>query len=108
MKRLLLVVAAISAPAFAQTDGSGTVTAGGTSQAVFQANVNRSYLECQNPTAATEVLFVSTNGPASTAGGSYELAAGGSIRFAMPAYVPNDIVSVTAATTGHRFVCKQR
>lgn len=107
MKIAVLALLAVPSVALAQTDGSGTLATAGTSQVVFIANVNRTYLECQNPIAATEALVVNVPGTASTAGGSYELAPGGAIRFTTPGFVPNGPVSVSAATAGHRFVCKQ-
>lgn len=115
MKRFMkwgaLALAVVASPALAQyyppmVDGSGTITTGGTSQTAFSINQNRSYLMCQNPVAATETLFVNIDATASTAGGSYELAAGGSVTFT-PGMVPRGSVSLTAATTGHRFICKQ-
>ena len=104
---LLAVVLLLPVAASAQVDGSGTITTGSASQIVFQANTNRSYLECQNPVGATELLAVNTATAASLSGGSYEIAPGGSIRFAAPAFVPTGPVSVTAATAAHRFICKQ-
>lgn len=110
MKKLLFAACLILAPAvlLAQSiiDGSGTVTAGGTSQQVFAINTNRSYLMCQNPTTATETLFFNLSAAASTTAGSLELAPGGSVTFG-PGVAPNAAVFVTAVTTGHRFVCKQ-
>lgn len=114
MRLAALALAIIAAtPATAQTarvvnpiDGSGTVTTANTSQVVFLRNEQRVFLMCQNPVSATETLFVTyddTN--ASTNGGSTELSPGGSIFFASLA-VPTASVRVTAATAGHRFVCK--
>ncbi len=87
------------------SDGSGTLTTGGASQQVFPANPGRYYLMCQNPITATETLFVNFDATASTSGGSYELAAGGSITFDSN-FIPAGAVNVNAATTGHRFICK--
>lgn len=90
----------------APTDGSGTLTAGGTSQQVFAANAARIYLNCQNPVAASETLFINVGATASTTGGSFELGPGGT--FSPPPGVTfTGTVSVNAATTGHRFICKQ-
>jgi hypothetical protein len=90
----------------AVTDGSGTVAQASTSQQVFPLNAGRSYLMCQNPVSATETLFVNYGAPASTAGGSIELAPGASTAFQQQ-FIPTSAVNVTAATAGHRFVCKQ-
>lgn len=120
MRKILtaLFLAALAPAAAAQTvlpiiDGSGTVTTGGTSQVVFGANVNRVFLRCQNPSAtlsgvAAESLFINYDAAASsTAVNSEEIANGGSVNFSND-FVPKGAVSVTAATTGHKFVCKQR
>jgi hypothetical protein len=90
----------------ALTDGSGTVTTGGTSQQVFASLTTRSYLMCQNPTSATETLFVNIGVAASTAGGSIELAPGSSITFSNN-FIPTGTVNLTAATAAHRYLCKQ-
>lgn len=105
------VLAPLTAPAQSITrvnsyrDGSGTLTAGGTSQQVFPVDASRTYLMCQNPITATETLFINFGATASTTAGSIELAAGGTISFHGSA-VPTTTVNVNAATTGHRFVCK--
>ena len=89
------------------TDGSGTVATGGTSQQVFAANAARTYLTCQNPVAASETLFVNIGAAASTtAGSSYELAAGASLTF-QTNFIPTGAVNVTAVTSTHKFICKQ-
>ena len=108
MKRLLAFCAALAlaVPAFAQIDGSGTITTGGTAQQVFAANPSRTYLSCQNPVAATETLFIDAPTAAGSTNGSYELAAGASLTFAT-GFIPLGAVSAYAATTGHRFICKQ-
>ena len=93
-------------PAEAQIDGSGTITTGGAAQQVFAARPGRSYLFCQNPIAATEPLLVNAPGAAGAINGSFELAAGGTLTFSN-GFVPQGAVSVFAATTGHRFVCKE-
>lgn len=118
MKRLFLGVALLGAaasPLSAQTyvsgvrgtlqDYSGTVTTANTSQVAIPQNDRRVFFSCQNPIAATETLFVNVDFQASTTGGSYEVAPGGSISFPNN-YIPIGPVSVTAATAGHRFICK--
>lgn len=113
---LFTALALSSAPCLAQQattgvrgnvlDGSGTLTTGGASQQALPANPGRYYLMCQNPVTASEPLFVSFGSAASASGGSYELAAGGSITFDGN-FIPAGTVNVNAATTGHRFICKQ-
>lgn len=94
-------------PAGALTDGSGTVTTGGTSQQVFAANTARLFLSCQNPVTATETLFVNIGAAASTTGGSFEIAPGAYREFTGAGLIPSGTINITAATSGHRFVCKQ-
>lgn len=109
-KHLLALLALAFAGAVAASvvvDASGTVTTGGTSQQVMPAKTSRTYLMCQNPITATETLFVNLDGAASTTAGSIELAAGGTMSFHGSSFIPTGPVTVTAATTGHRFVCKQ-
>lgn len=76
------------------------------------ADGRRNFLRVENPPSATESLFVRYGGTASTntsTPNSTELAPGASDEF--PAggavgYVPGGLVSVIAATTGHKFVIK--
>lgn len=114
MRHILAIALALAAasPALAQArfntsrDGSGTVTTGGTSQQVFGVNADRAWLFCENPVAATETLDVNIGNSASTTAGSIELAPGGVMQF-LGAAVPTGVINVTAATSGHRYVCKQ-
>jgi hypothetical protein len=86
-------------------DRSGTVTTGGTPQQLMAANSNRMYLLIENPTTATEPLYISLTGNAETGSvRSLSIAPGGTYERAAPAYVPTNAVSVTATTTGHAFV----
>lgn len=109
MRRLAFALAALAcfaSPALAQIDGSSTITTGGVAQQVFSARQGRSYLFCQNPIGASETLFVNAPTVAGATNGSYELPAGGSLTFGA-GFVPQGAVSVYAATTGHRFICKE-
>lgn len=110
MKRHLLTLCALMlAPVLAQAnlivDRSGTVTAANTSQLAVPASASRTYLACQNPITSTATLFVNIDAAASTAGGSFELAPGGSITWAAD-FVPTGAVNVTSGTTGQRYICK--
>jgi hypothetical protein len=84
---------------------SGTVTTGGVSQIASNGDGARTWLVVQNPPSATEALYVDfgPNHLASTTL-STELAPGGSISF-VAGVVPSGQINVTAATTGHRFIC---
>jgi len=88
-------------------DRSGTIAVGGTAQDAVGVNEARKWLFVQNPADAAEVLYVNIGADASTAGKvSIELAAGGSLSLE-GTFCPVDRVSVTAATLGHAFICKE-
>ena len=89
------------------TDGSGTVTTGGTSQQVFAADPNRHYLFCGNPRGAIEDLYINFTSAASTTDGkSIDLGPGGTFWFE-DNFISTEAVNVTAAGTGHAFICKE-
>lgn len=86
------------------------ITSGGTWQAMFPANQNRSTLWVMNYASATtqnivtsESLFIafSTTAPSSLTG-AIELTPGGSLAMTGP-YVSQQAVWVYAATTAHKF-----
>jgi hypothetical protein len=88
------------------TDRSGTVAAGGTSQALAAANTSRSFLFVLNPKAATESLWIDFGTAAVTASPSIELQPGQ--YFSMEgAFVATGAVNVTATTTGHVWTAKE-
>ena len=80
-------------------DISGTVTTGGTYQVVAVANVGRLNCTIQNPTTATEVLDVKIGAMANP----YTLSPGATISALNGNVVATDVITVTAATTGHAF-----
>lgn len=87
-------------------NGSTTITTGATFQTLLASNAARKGCLIQNPTTATEVLFVSVGiatGSATTAK-SYTLNPGGSFSCASGNFVITDNIAVTATTTGHAFV----
>jgi hypothetical protein len=91
------------------TDRSGTVTTGGTSQQLAAANPGRKYLLIENPTTATEALYVNFTAAASTAGSSsISISPGGSLTMSAATYVSQEAVTVTATTTGHGFTAKEQ
>jgi hypothetical protein len=85
---------------------SGSIAVANTSQVATNGDSSRVWLIVENPTNATEPLFVSVGpgNPASTAAGSIELAIGGSLSF-LSGVSPTGQINVTAATAGHRFIC---
>lgn len=112
MRMFMLAACAslLAAPVAAQTlqDGSVAIAQGGAPQQVFAFQPTRRYLVCQNPIAATEPLFVNIGAAAGAANGSIELAPGGSWSLGPSlTWAPTEAVFVYAATSGHRFVCKQ-
>lgn len=94
-------------------DASGTITLGGTAQTALAANPNRRHLYIANLDVA-EVMWVNFGAVATagTAPGSIEIpaqTATGAInflRYDVPAAVPDELVSIIAATTSHKFTIK--
>jgi hypothetical protein len=107
MKRFLALVLlwATSVAAFAQityTDYSGTIATGGTSQTLAVAGNGRVRIAILNPATETENLCVNLTSAAScTAGTSWVLQSGQSI-----VIDSTELVTVVAATTGHKYVAK--
>jgi hypothetical protein len=84
------------------------ITTGGTSQVVFPYNESRRALLIENPTTATESLFCNFGAAASlTLGTSFSLAAGQSIYFSQPNFVPKASEQCNATTSTHVFVAKE-
>ena len=87
-------------------DASGTVASGTVSQEALAAGSGRKYLLIQNPSTATEALWVNFTSAAAVDGASsISLAAGGSLVFE-DEFCPGNAVNVTATTGGHKFCIK--
>lgn len=86
------------------TDGSGTLTAAGTSQQVFAQNTGRQYLLLQN--VSTGDLWVNFGTPAVESQPSIKLVAGASMEF-YAGFVPSGAVHIRGAAAGQAFVAKQ-
>jgi hypothetical protein len=88
-------------------NNSGTITTGGTFQTLLAANSARKGCTIQNPTTATEPLYVSVaiaTGSATTAK-SFSLVPGATFQCTqMAGPVITDNIAIEAATTGHVFV----
>lgn len=88
----------------ALTDGSGTITTGGTAQNALAQNVERAYLLIQNLDTSEDLwVNVAANAAVDTAG---------SIKIKPdtawePDFIPIGRISVVAATTGHKFTIKE-
>lgn len=115
---LLTAILVLTFPAMGQTPrplndcALVIIATGGTAVTAVAANLNRQYLIIQNPSATAsgvgaESLFVNADGTAASDGHSVELAnAAAPVIFSAPNYVPTGAISVVAATTNHKFVCK--
>jgi hypothetical protein len=90
--------------AYAPTDASGKITTGGTFQTVFALNLSRVNCLIENPTTATEVLYVHYTAASATLANSVSLNAGSSFNCAGGNTMATGAISVTAATTGHAFM----
>jgi hypothetical protein len=94
-------------------DASGTITSGNVAQTALAANPNRRHLFIQNLDAA-ETMWVNFGSVATlgTTPGSIEVsaqtatAATNFLRYDAPAAVPDESISIIAATTGHKFTIK--
>lgn len=92
----------VSPQDYNSADASTTVVAGGTFQTALAANTGRHGCLIQNPTTATEPLYVSI-ATSSTLNNSYSLNPGGTFSCSQGVIVTDDAVKVTATTTGHAF-----
>jgi hypothetical protein len=87
---------------------STTIAAGGSFQNLAGAGANPSRNGCliQNPTTATEPLYVHFGSDSATAANSYSLAPGASISCGVPGGVITDTIQVEATTTAHAFIAE--
>lgn len=87
------------------TNGSGAIATGGTFQSILAASSTRKGCLIQNPTTASEPLYVyfGANASATTAN-AITLAPGGAVNCAVGLGVATDNVSATATTTSHAYV----
>lgn len=96
------------------TNRSGSIAAGGSSQTAIAANSSRKGFLIQNPCTATtqgistaENLFINFTSAASTsAGTSIEL--GPCDSFSSVGTITTETITVTATTTGHKYVAKEQ
>ncbi len=97
------------------TDESGSVTLGGTSQTLAAANTSRKRIIIQNPLDATgqgiataENLCINfTSAASASAGSSFCLLPGGSYD-SEAGPVTSELITVVAATTGHKWAAKEQ
>jgi len=82
---------------------SGSITAGGTAQVLVAANPNLKKLIVQNPTNATESIFIDF-GAYTSDDVALEIEPGQ--KLILDGAVPSDAIYINAATTGHKFSAK--
>lgn len=85
-------------------DHSGTITTGGTAQALCPANPARGYLLVEN--LSTGDLWVNFGITAVVSQPSIKIVAGGSL-VQEDDFVDTESVSIVGATTGQAFTCKE-
>lgn len=95
--------------AWAQSDCSLGLTTGGTAQNILAASGARKTVTIANPDVETETLYVALDGTATvtvaaTSGSSFSVLPGGILM--LPDPYAGSRISVIAATSGHRIVCK--
>lgn len=98
-------MSAVGAGAF--TDGSGTITTGGTSQQARPQNLGRQFLFIQN--VSTADLWVNFGVAAVQNQPSIKLTPNSAVEFSLGAsgLVPTASVNIVGATTGQAYVVKE-
>lgn len=88
----------------APTDGSGSITTGGTSQTVFAANSSRTWFLIQNISSA--VMYINFGAAAVADSNSIKLNTGAF--YENPShFCPSGTITIIGATTGQKFIAKQ-
>lgn len=89
------------------SDGSTTITSGGTAQNLFSGGTPTNGFEIGNP-HPSEDLWITDNGTASANGqGCHRVAANGGTYTTPPGYRPLGAVSIIGATTGHKITARK-
>ena len=96
------------------TNRSGSIAVAGTSQQLAAANGARNFLIIENPSDTTgqnvaniESLFINFTAVAAVDdGNSIEIMPGGSLIIG-PGFVTTELVNVSAATIGHRYIARE-
>jgi hypothetical protein len=94
----------ITPAALTPLDFSSTVATGGTFQTVFTASSSRTSCFIQNPTSATEPLYVHWTAASPTLANSASLGPGASFSCSWNNAIVTSLIQVTAATTAHAYV----
>lgn len=114
MKRLLSVLVLFACVSFAfagpqdLADASGTITSGGTSQALLTSSQvsGAIFVFIQNREATDHLYINFGSAAASTGQSSIDIAPGGLVWFDV--FVPSNAINIIGPTTGDKFVCKYR
>lgn len=97
----------IKAASTALTDGSTTITTGGTAQNAFAAAAVVNGYEIVNPDATEDMWVSDTTTAVANGTGCIRVAANGGAYSSPPGMKPSAAVSVVAATTGHKFTARR-
>lgn len=89
------------------TNRSGTITVGGTAQTAMAANTSRRYLLIRNPATETEPLYFNFTTTAVVTGQPSITLQPGEGFVMENSFISTELISVVAATTGHKFVAKE-
>ena len=100
--------AATTGTDYASTEGSGTITSGGSFQTLFTASASRHGCLIENPTTASEPLYVYVGSGSPTIGSAFSLGPGASFNCFNGVIVVDDLIAVEAATTSHAFIAKSQ
>lgn len=97
----------VKAASTALTDGSTTITTGGTAQNAFAAAAVVNGYEIVNPDATEDMWVSDTTTAVANGTGCIRVAANGGAYSSPPGMKPSAAVSVVAATTGHKFTARR-
>lgn len=97
----------VSSGATALTNGSSTITAGGTAQDVFAAASVVNGYEIVNPDPTEDLWISDTTTAAANGTGSIRVAANGGAYSSPTGMKPSAAVSIIGATTGHKFTARR-
>lgn len=93
--------------ALTTTNKSIALTLGGTAQTIMAANTSRRDCTIQNDATETELLYVNVAATAVTTGTSFTLTPGQAFGCSVLGGVTKELISVIAATTGHKIIAKE-
>jgi hypothetical protein len=85
---------------------STTITSGGSFQTLTAANQARNGCLIQNPTTATEPLYVYFGSGTASVAASFSLAPGAAVSCSFNGAVATDAIQVEATTTSHAFTAQ--